>query len=308
MLLTVLWALVGASILGAVVGLLARRSVSTAINQAAAIRAYWAAQECADLLRAAANATLLSRAVDPRDPLREWRNLDRNVGLTSHAGRTATCTAHLESNGARFDINRASAADLQRFFTAIEVTPSAIDSLVAAVLDWRDHDDLARPFGAERVWYIDHARSTPRNADIADERELLLIRGIDGLRSDQRAALDSCVGVDQDLIDVWHARRIVLETLPGVSASVADALLGLRQDHPRVSTLLELLPLLPESARDSLSTHYPDLIARTETQPLHWLLVSEGTSGSPPITNHMELLLSFSGTRVGVVRRRFWMK
>lgn len=278
------------------------------IGQAAATRAYWAAQECAELMRDAASTVLVDGRVDPRDPLRRWRNLDRSIGLISHTGRTAKCTAHLKSNGARFDVNRASAGDLQRFFVAIGVPPNTIDSLVAAVLDWRDGDNLARPLGAERAWYVEHARSTPRNADIADERELLLIRGIDSLRSDQRAVLDSSVGVDQDLIDLWHAPRIVLETLPGVSMSVADALLGLRREYPGVSTLIELLPLLPESARDSLSRYYPDMIARAATQPLHWLLVSEGSSGIPPIRMHMELMLSFSGTRIGVVRRRFWMQ
>lgn len=306
-LLTVLWALVGASAFAAALALLARRSISMAIAQVAAVRAYWAAEECGALLLDAANRVLRADSVDSRDPQRRWRNLDRSIAPISHASSIAKCATHLQSNGARLDINRAAGADLGRFFLALDVPPSTADSFVAAVLDWRDLDDLPRPLGAERQWYAAHARKTPRNGNIADVRELLFIRGIDSLRADQRAAMDSCMGVDQDLVDLWHAPRIVLEALPGFSPEVADAILGLRREHPGVSTLLELLPVLPASARDSLAAHYPDLITRVETQPLYWLLVSEGSSGAPPITSRLELLLSFSGTRVGISRRRVWV-
>lgn len=307
-LITVLWALAGASAIALAVTLLARDGLDAAANQIAARRAYWAAEHCAALLRDAAAAALRDASLDPRDPQRAWRGLDRSVSPVSRVVGSGSCTATLVSQGTRFDVNRASSADLHRFLEAIGIDQGRTDSLVDAILDWRDPDDLPRPLGAERFWYLSRGQQPPRNGPFADQRELRRVRGYDGLLPHQVAAIDSFAGVGADLIDLWHAPPIVLRTLPGFSPAVVDELLSLRSISSGAIGMPQLLPLLPEPARDSVAAHYPEIIQRAETQPEHWMLISEGSSGSPRITYRLELLFALSGTRLSAVRRRFWME
>ena len=136
----------------------------------------------------------------------------------------------------------------------------------------------------------------------------LRIAGFDALSPQQDSALRLLVAVDADLVDLSHASRPVLETLPGFSSAVVDAVLAARGMDASTRDLLHLIAALPEPARDSVVANYDRLLMRTTTAPTHWLLVSDGRSGVPVIQVHVELLLAAGGGRVGIIRRRYWME
>lgn len=89
----------------------------------------------------------------------------------------------------KLDINRATAAQLRRFFqSAINITSDSngnlnidIDVLVDSLMDWREPGNAARPKGAKDDWYLTNKipgyRCKKGPFDSIDE--LLLVRGFD---------------------------------------------------------------------------------------------------------------------------------
>jgi len=303
-LLVVLWVLAGTSSLAITVALIGRGAVDETSNEIAVVRSYWAAEECAAVLIDAAETALHEIATDSRDPQRVWRGLDRLAQPIRRQQQQSTCDARLESSGARLDLNRSSETDLLRFSEAIRIAPTHSDSLVAAILDWRDDDDVTRMNGAEEDWYHSRGLRPPRNGLFASEQELQFVRGFSELMPDQRALILAAAGVDADPIDLWHAPSAVLRSLPGFSASVTQLLMALRAVNPGVAGMPQLLAILEGPLRDSVVNHYTELVTRVETQPEHWSLIAEGKSGEPAVTTRVELLLGFGTTRLSVMRRR----
>ena len=148
--------------------------------------------------------------------------------------------------------NTADAAQIRRVFLELRVLPISADSLVDAILDWRDADDEPRQNGAERAWYQGQQRFTPRNGPIADVRELARIRGLDHL-----SALDSVFGVEPGRIPVGRAPRAVLMALPGFTEELVDRIAELRERRALPPDLLTLAGGLSPSARDSLAARSP---------------------------------------------------
>lgn len=309
-LLTVLLALAGVSVAALAVGVAARRTLAATMNQIAADRAYWAAEACSALMLDAATRFLTGTPVDLRDPQRTWRGLDTRVGMIARdrAG-VGSCTASLQSNGARLDVNRASGLELRRLLAVIGVPPIRGDSLAAALLDWRDPDNRPRAPGAEASWYRAHHREAPRNGPIAAIEEVHLIRGFSALSAGQRAELDTLLGTETSRIDLWHAPLAVLLTLPGFSPDVAGSIIALRRETPGVAGIPQLLSVASQPVRDSIDAHYAELIPQVATGPTEWVLMAQGyDTGAAPIRVHMELLLGFGGGRAAVLRRRYWLQ
>ncbi len=90
-----------------------------------------------------------------------------------------------------------------------------MDSLVDAILDWRDVDNIARPLGAERVWYETQRRVAPRNGPFADVRELRRVCGYDDAVA-HVPALDTLLSVEPGRIVPDRAPVAVLASLPGL--------------------------------------------------------------------------------------------
>jgi hypothetical protein len=192
-------------------------------------------------------------------------------------------------------------------FDAIDVQPPLRDSLVDALLDWRDADGVPRLAGAERDWYTTHRQSPPRNGPLASPLEILRIAGFDRLSTVQDSQLVSMLTVNGDLVDLSHASRAVLETLPGFSTEVADAVISARSTNAGAADLMRLMGLLPERARDSIAANFDRLVTRATAGPTRWVLVVEAWSGAPQVELHMELLITAGSGRIGAVRRRFWL-
>src|SRR6266705_2926809 len=84
---------------------------------------------------------------------------------------------HVEDEARRLDLNAPELADaVPRLLALLGLDPGLADALA----DWTDADDVPRPRGAERGWYLAQTPPVvPRNAPFASLGELALVRGID---------------------------------------------------------------------------------------------------------------------------------
>jgi general secretion pathway protein K len=87
-------------------------------------------------------------------------------------------TVTVEDERGRIALNRADEGTLQRLFAAAGADTSRAQALAAAVEDWRDADDEARPGGAEAPDYAPFGIA-PRNGAFRTVEELMQVRGMD---------------------------------------------------------------------------------------------------------------------------------
>ena len=83
----------------------------------------------------------------------------------------------VEDEARRLDLNAPELTDaVPRLLALLGLDPGLADALA----DWTDADDVPRPRGAERDWYLAQTPPrVPRNAPFASVGELALVRGID---------------------------------------------------------------------------------------------------------------------------------
>jgi general secretion pathway protein K len=199
------------------------------------------------------------------------------------------------------DVGSADAEVLSQLFAALSIPQRQADSLVDALLDWRDRDDVARPLGAERDWYEAHGRLPPRNAPLADLRELARVRGFETLHG-----LDSVLTVEPGRIALNHAPLTVIAALPGLAAEAVAWVAEHRARGVPVTDLLALAGELSPAARRALLARYADLLRLTTVEPDAWVLTSRAKSGAPPVAAVLEVRLVRAGARAAIVRRRTW--
>ncbi|HEX5178439.1 MAG TPA: hypothetical protein VFW04_03855 [Gemmatimonadaceae bacterium] len=306
-LLAVLWVMVGVSALGFGLALLARRAAGTAHNRRAATVALWLAEGCASRAEAAIGDALAHRSgrdsTAVADRVRQsWAGLDTAVA-TSAFIYDAPCAVTLRPGGTTIDVNTADDSLLVHLFVALGNAPAVADSLADAVLDWRDADDVPRPNGAEASWYATQGREPPRNAAFADVRELTRVRGLE-----RRTGLDSLLGVEPYRIVLDRAPLAVITALPGFTSEAVARIADHRASGVPISDVLALSAELSPSGRAALLADYPDLVRLTTAEPDAWILTARGTSGTPPVSVVLELVLVRAGNRAAIVRRRTWIQ
>lgn len=302
-LLAVLWVMVGVGTVGLALALAARRAAGTAQNRRALVVARWAAEDCLNRTQAIIDDAL-HRARDAQSDSAVWATLDlflpNRVSAESSVVDSA-CDATLRAAGTTIDVNSADDTALMRLFTAAGVPAARADSLIDAILDWRDADRVPRPHGAEADWYVAHNRLPPRDAPFADVRELRLVRGLEHF-----AALDSLLGVDSDRVVLDRAPLPVIAALPGLDAEALARIAELRVRGARVANLLQFANTLSVDARAALMASYPTLARLTTTEPDAWTITARGWSGFPRVKAVVELRLVEAGSRAAIVRRRTW--
>lgn len=305
-LLAVLWVMVGVGTLGLGLALTARRAVGTAHNRRAATVAMWLAEDCASRAEAAIGEVLRPRGGDTTsgaDAKRAtWSRLDEAVANSADL-RHASCAVGMRPTGTTININTADDSLLARLFISLGNAPAVADSLADAVLDWRDADDVPRPNGAERGWYLAHGRGAPRNAPFADVRELRRVRGFG-----KRVGLDSVLGVEPDRIVLDRAPLAVIAALPGFTAEAVTHVAEHRSRGIPIPDLLSLGAELSPAGRAALLADYPELVRLTTAEPDTWMLTARATAGMPAVTYVLELRLVRAGNRAAVVRRRTWIQ
>jgi general secretion pathway protein K len=295
-LLAVLWVLVGLASLGLALSLVGRDAISATQNRVSLARAHWLAEGCVSVVRAVAATEL----ADATRADAAWRTLDEVVANSLLMGNTG-CDLSVRPAGATLNVNTADAAQLRRAFLAMLVMPMSADSLVDAILDWRDPDDDSRPNGAERAWYQERQRFTPRNGPIADVRELGRIRGLD-----QLSGLDSVFGVESGRIPLGRAPRAVLMALPGFTEELTDRIVEMRERRALPADLLTLAGALSPSARDSLSARYAEVVPLVTMEPDVWIVTASARDGVSPAIATVEVRLARSAARAAVLRHRSW--
>lgn len=136
---------------------------------------------------------------------------------------------------ARLNINLATETMLKDFFKAVlgdQTDGKLLSQLAEAIIDWRDSNDAAPPFGAERTYYKDQSTPyEPRNAPFESVDELLMVRGIDSKLFKQ---IDPYLTVYGDgKVNFNSAPRPVLRAL-GLSEGLADKVVDFRKGPDRI--------------------------------------------------------------------------
>lgn len=290
-LLVVLSVLVSAAALEVMLSTTSAEALDSIRNRVELTRAGWLAEGCLE----GARASIAEALSDQRQSDKAWNDLD-SVVLTS--SMASDCDLRAEPAGLRVDVNVASEAELHTLFQSLPIRREEVDSIVDAILDWRDPDDEPRPLGAERDWYEQEGRLVPRNDSFASVEELRLVRGLEHI-----AGLDSLLGVDPDRIWLERAPLPVIATLPGMSSEAVARIAERREERAPIGDLLGLAGALTKAARDSLLAHYTELLASTTSVPDAWTLIARSKLAPRAPTVVIELRLKRAGARAAIVRR-----
>ena len=274
-LLAVLWTLTAITMLTGAAMAVARLGSMTTRNRVILARAAWAREACAEILQA-------RYAQDP-----SVRRLD-SVDL----GRNTWCTATLEDPSMKLNLNLADRAALVTVLQAV-VRPSApVDSLVDALLDWRDPDAIPRPFGDES--------SGNRNGPLADVWELRYVRGFTDSLVGRLARFLTTRG--SGAINVNAAPPEVLATLLGMTEEAIRVVLT----HRRPTALPNadvLAGLLSPTARRTLLASYPEFVrSATFAAPQLVGVVTGGVHGTLLVARVTLTMVPVAG-RLAVIRR-----
>lgn len=196
-LLSVLWVIVVVSAVAASAFVLARDGQQVSANRIRLTQSEWAREACAELMRARI-------ATDRRKTFLD--TVDLGAGMW--------CTAAIENPEALLNLNTATAQQLRRLLAA--------DSLVSALLDWRDPDSITSQGSSENAWYRERSGTLPRNGPLAAVEELYLIRGFDSTTVRQVSGLTTVIG--DGAVDLADATQDVIMIATGWSRarSVAE--------------------------------------------------------------------------------------
>lgn len=299
-LLAVLWVMVALAALGVAASLAAREAVATAYNRHMLTRAFWSAEDCLARLQAAL-ADVIEGGGTQHDPRAAWTA----IGAATESSPLLVgvpCDVTLRAAGSAVDANAADRDQLVALFAAGGIAQHATDSLADALLDWRDADDVPRPFGAERAWYDSARRDPPRNGTFAAVHELVRVRGFERLTN-----LSNLLDVEPGRTCLAHASAPALASLPGFTREAVARVLELRARGERIPDLLTFSGLLSRVARDSLTARYADLVRVATVEPDAWFATVSASAGDAPrVTATIEVRFVRAGTRVALVRRSGW--
>jgi general secretion pathway protein K len=298
-LVSVLWVLVGVSTLALAANLAARESVDAARNRADLARAAWSAEECLERARAAVHEALARAGAEPPGAT-VWGRMDREVA-DSPLLSDAPCAVELRAAGAALDLNAAPDETLHRLLAAIGVPPARADSLVDALADWRDPDDVPRPRGMERAGYAAAGLPAPRDGPLADVRELVRVRGWDAV-----PGIDTLLGVEPGRVPLSHAPLAVVAALPGLGPEAAARVEEMRMRGAPIAGVAAFVGGLSPSGRDEAMRRFAELVGAVVTEPEAWLLRAAASVGEPPVTRVVEVRLVRAAERAAIVRRRTW--
>lgn len=292
----VLWVIVGVAAVTLAGTVAARDAVTTAQNRVDHVRGAWRAEGCLEIARGSVAVAL----GDGDRAAAGWQSLD-SVLAASPGLRDAGCSVTARAAGAAIDVNAADAERLRRAFVVLGGGGAEADSLVDAVLDWRDADDEPRPLGAEAGWYGARHELPPRNAPIADVGELRRIRGMAAV-----TGFDTIFGVEPGRVPLGRAPLAVIASLPGFGDEAVARLAELRLRGQQTADLLAFSASLSREARAALLARYPELVALVTTDPDAWIVTSTAAQGPRSVGATIEVRLVRAGARGAIVRRRTW--
>lgn len=242
--------------------------------------------------RGASGAAVRLRAA--QDELRE---LGR---VTAPGGGTYELSLHDES--ARYPINRASEAEIQRFLFGLGIDRLEAVEVAAAIADWTDPDELHRLHGAEWDDYyadIPGARR-PSNRPFVAVSELRFVRGIHHALYSRLADL---VTIATDArVNLNSASQAVIAGLPGFDVRSARQVIAARRSGRTLTTLEAVASMLDAPARERLQARYADLRTRITFTPVTYRIVSIGAPAAQGHPVRLEARVAVHGGRASVIR------
>lgn len=277
--LTTLWVMTIAAVVAMGAALAGRNAVSAGSNRVQLERARWTALGCARRAEAAIDEALRA-APGIIEGAEAWRALDRRIAGSGLIG--PECDVTLEAAGTRLDVNAASEEMISNLLVTTGESEHATE-LAAALADWRDSDDVERPLGAERAWYDAAHRFAPRNAPIADIRELRRIRGYETARP-----FDSLVTTEPGRVSLATAPVPVLMSVPGITRETAERIAELQLAGTPPSDLLVVVSSISEASASTLASRYPEAVRATTPDPDAWIIRSRVSRGEPAATVVLE--------------------
>ena len=294
--MVVLWVTTAVATISLAAVLIARQEIGAATNRAAIIEATWRAEGCVETMIIGLQTALWADAPDTPTLQARWNELRT---LVRHAIVVPPgCSASARADGATRNINALSSDQLIRLLLSAGVSHRSAFAVVAAILDWRDDDTIARPGGAESAWYADRLLAHPRNGDVRASEEMLLIRGLAEIRG-----IDTLLGVDRPPV-VWSQAPLpVLASLPGMSVEAASIVEQHRRRGQPIVDPTALLPLLAGEARDSLETHAAELLSMTTAIPESWTLRAIAHGQRTPVDAILDVRVALGNDRLAVLER-----
>lgn len=279
-LLTVLWTVTLLSLVSGAVLAGARTGGAATRNRLYLTRSGWAREACLEILKG--DYAEQQKLPAPND----------SISL----GRDTWCRVTMEDPGARLHLNHASPSQLRALM--------GVDSVVAAVLDWRDDDHDARNHGAEDDWYRARGRRQARDSGFADPRELAYVKGVSP--EDYRRLHPLLTTRGTGAINLNAAPRSVLRTIPALSSEAINMLLFRRERAQPVTSPEHLAAILSPNARERLLQDYAGFLSRVSFKPRVLVAHVEGWVSRSPVRARMVVELVPMGRRLAVVRREVW--
>ena len=253
-LVMVIWILALLMVIVGEFGYSMRTEVNATRQFKEAAEAYYIAE--AGLSRAIVEILQQSTASDDADdeaaplsaegPEAPWRV---NVPLPAVPFGEGQYRVYIDNESGRVNINTAERGLLQMLVDHFDLSETEKDTIVDAILDWRDSDELHRLNGAESDYY----QSLPRpyhskNGPFDSVSELLLVRGVTpeiyygGLQDMVTVALDDGSWAGQGLtrakalrraaggaVNINAARPAMLAALPNMTADAIQDVLAFRE-------------------------------------------------------------------------------
>ena len=139
---------------------------------------------------------------------------------------------------AKIDLNTARSELLAGLlYSVAKLEPERVATLVDAILDWRDRDNLVHPLGAEDSEYLKNGLSYgAKDGPFNTIDELLLVMGMDSKLFNQIKPVltihSHYPGINPQL-----APRNALLALPGITVEEVDAYINKRKNNPDTSEL-----------------------------------------------------------------------
>jgi type II secretory pathway component PulK len=198
----------------------------------------------------------------------------------------------LEDPSVKLNLNLADRLALLILLQGVVRRSAAADSLVDALLDWRDLDAVPRPLGDES--------SGNRNGPFADVWELRYVRGFRDSLVARLAPFLTTRGTGA--INVNAAPREVLAAVPGITEETARVLL-MHRGSAALSNADALAGLLSPSARATLLASYPEFVRAAVFGPPQLVGVVTGGVRGTSIMARVTLTTVPVAGRLAVIRR-----
>jgi general secretion pathway protein K len=274
-LLAVLWTLTAVTILTGAAITVAWLGSATTRNRISLARAAWAREACGEILQARYAQDASIHALDSVD-----------------LGRGTWCTASLEDPSVKLNVNLADRQQLMAVLQTVVHRSRAVDSLLDALLDWRDPDAVPRPVGDES--------SGNRNGPLAEVDELRYVRGFTEALVASLAPFLTMRGTGA--INVNAAPPEVLAALPGITEETVR-LMTMHRGRTPLPNADALAGLLSPGARATLLASYPDFVRAAVFAPQQLVGVVTGGVRGTPITARVTLTMVPVAGRLAVIRR-----